>query len=222
MKIIFHYNLIQFPITLKWQTIILLYLCVHYSILCSNFFLVYVFSFRLGAYFTLVHSWCWIPPIWSFSLAWICSESIRYHPQLHSLLSLLSVFILSCYSYRWIIYLQCIIDLNENVLRVGGGEVSVPFLHGWFSNLEICNNEFFSNNMRVAWLVFNSFLYRLYINIYIELLVVMFRERHTSSVSRWGKVCQGSFRLWWSSKYTFNYNLFLRQLSWNCNALISF
>lgn len=28
-------------------------------------------------------------------------------------------------------FLQCIIDLKENVLRVGGGEVSVPFLHGW-------------------------------------------------------------------------------------------
>ena len=26
--------------------------------------------------------------------------------------------------------LQCIIDLKENVLRVGGGEVSVPFLQG--------------------------------------------------------------------------------------------
>ena len=29
------------------------------------------------------------------------------------------------------VFLQCIIDLKENVLRVGGGEVSVPFLQGW-------------------------------------------------------------------------------------------
>ncbi|MQM07521.1 hypothetical protein Taro_040361 [Colocasia esculenta] len=28
---------------------------------------------------------------------------------------------------------QCIIDFKENVLRVGGGEVSVPFLQGEFS-----------------------------------------------------------------------------------------
>ncbi|GFS31708.1 ubiquitin family protein [Actinidia rufa] len=27
---------------------------------------------------------------------------------------------------------QCTIDLKENILRVGGGEVSVPFLQGWF------------------------------------------------------------------------------------------
>ena len=26
--------------------------------------------------------------------------------------------------------MQCIIDLKENVLRMGGGEVSVPFLQG--------------------------------------------------------------------------------------------
>lgn len=26
--------------------------------------------------------------------------------------------------------MQCIIDLKENVLRVGGGEVAVPFLAG--------------------------------------------------------------------------------------------
>lgn len=29
-------------------------------------------------------------------------------------------------------WLQCIIDLKDNVLRLGGGEVSVPFLQGWF------------------------------------------------------------------------------------------
>jgi hypothetical protein len=29
--------------------------------------------------------------------------------------------------------MQCIIDLKENVLRMGGGEVSVPFLQGWSS-----------------------------------------------------------------------------------------
>jgi DNA damage-inducible protein 1 len=27
--------------------------------------------------------------------------------------------------------MQCMIDLKDNVLRVGGGEVSVPFLQGW-------------------------------------------------------------------------------------------
>ena len=114
----------------------------------SNFYFVYVFSFRLGVYFTLAHSWCWILPIWSFSLDWICSESTRYYPLLNSLTSLLSVFTLSCYSYRCVSCLQCIIDLKENVLRVGGGEVSVPFLQGLHSYF------------------FNSILYWLYINIY--------------------------------------------------------
>ena len=34
---------------------------------------------------------------------------------------------------------QCIIDLKDNVLRVGGGEVSVPFLQGWSSKLCMCS-----------------------------------------------------------------------------------
>ena len=33
---------------------------------------------------------------------------------------------------------ECIIDLNENVLRVGGGEVSVPFLQGRTHDLYLC------------------------------------------------------------------------------------
>ena len=33
---------------------------------------------------------------------------------------------------------HCIIDLKDNVLRVGGGEVSVPFLQGWPSNFSTC------------------------------------------------------------------------------------
>lgn len=50
-------------------------------------------------------------------------------------------FHLLCYNSMPLVYiltwprLQFIIDLKENVLRVGGGEVSVPFLQGSFELL---------------------------------------------------------------------------------------
>lgn len=37
---------------------------------------------------------------------------------------------LECHLTLALVYVQCMIDLKDNVLRVGGGAVAVPFLQG--------------------------------------------------------------------------------------------
>jgi hypothetical protein len=98
----------------------------------------------------------------------------------------------NCYSYWCGSCLQCIIDLKENVLRVGGGEVSVPFLQGWFSYLWIYHNGYFFS---LVCIVLFSRQLSCWFFIYLTFLFFMFRERHTISVFRWGKIFQGSFKL---------------------------
>jgi DNA damage-inducible protein 1 len=67
-------------------------------------------------------------------------DMLRKHQVAPSIcLVLMAIWTFGCWSLPgWIcsnfsLFMQCIIDLKENVLRMGGGEVSVPFLQGWSS-----------------------------------------------------------------------------------------
>lgn len=50
--------------------------------------------------------------------------------------------------------MQCIIDLKDNVLRMGGGEVSVPFLPGFILCLQVIESHLFN----VCWKDFIIYL----------------------------------------------------------------
>ncbi|KAG5546768.1 hypothetical protein RHGRI_018817 [Rhododendron griersonianum] len=60
---------------------------------------------------------------------------------------------------------QCIIDLKDNVLRLGGGEVSVPFLQGWFCDstvdvllgLHLDQEKIAMRKLEVSFLVHSNF-----------------------------------------------------------------
>lgn len=78
-------------------------------------------------------------------------------------------------------WLQCIIDLKENVLRLGGGEVSVHFLQGWFFDftVDVLLGLFSSLQIEHFYLMI-EFLCDLRIIIFLS----HFRKRHSISISR--------------------------------------
>ena len=90
----------------------------------------YIKSDRLGVYSTLVRSWYWMLQTWNSSLVWICSVSTRYLFVLWS--SIDCFFFTKLWNHSISHCMQCMIDLKDNVLRIGGGEVAVPFLQGEF------------------------------------------------------------------------------------------